>query len=460
MKKITLSLLVFVTSFCGFSQGWIGNSFTSTIYPVNSSGNLTPLNVGIGTNTPQAQFHTTGTLRFGGLTQDNTRSRILSVDDLGNVFWRDASTIGNNGNFWSLTGNAITNPANDFLGTTNNNRLAIRTNNIERMTILPTNGNVGIGNVNPQALLHVSSSIGTMQYPYETFVSERNGDLKLGAYNSSTVVSNTAGGAAIAFGFSGQLVNGSYRGYEIQYGCQSAQPTGSADFWLRFNSLNRNAAGNVVGSNPNELVISNGNVGIALGTIQGAPQLSPVLPTTRLHVNCIGNTGAGANNTGVRLVGLPVVAGQVLTIDPQGNVGVSGRLVGRPSDEIVLDEQVKNLNKLQQQVAELQMQVKALLENLNYATSSKVEQQNTNTLEVVPTPFNSNAKVIYSISDYQQGTILQVIDISGKILKTFPVRESRGQIEIGSLQASSTTVIFNIINQGRLLISKKSISLN
>ncbi|MCW9041297.1 MAG: hypothetical protein OQJ69_01655 [Flavobacteriales bacterium] len=52
------------------------------------------------------------------------------------------------GDAWELTGNAGTNVATNFLGTTDNNSLAFRTNNTERMRILNT-GNVGIGTTNP-----------------------------------------------------------------------------------------------------------------------------------------------------------------------------------------------------------------------------------------------------------------------------------------------------------------------
>ena len=52
------------------------------------------------------------------------------------------------GDAWELTGNAGTNIATNFLGTTDNNSLAFRTNNIERMRILNT-GNVGIGTTTP-----------------------------------------------------------------------------------------------------------------------------------------------------------------------------------------------------------------------------------------------------------------------------------------------------------------------
>lgn len=59
-----------------------------------------------------------------------------------------------NANAWSLTGNAGTNPATNFLGTTDAQPLVIRTNNTEAIRVLTT-GNVGIGTATPGQLLEV-----------------------------------------------------------------------------------------------------------------------------------------------------------------------------------------------------------------------------------------------------------------------------------------------------------------
>jgi len=60
-------------------------------------------------------------------------------------------------NAWNLTGNASTNPATNFLGTTDAQKLVFRTNNIERMTIL-SGGYVGIGETNPSNLFHINGT--------------------------------------------------------------------------------------------------------------------------------------------------------------------------------------------------------------------------------------------------------------------------------------------------------------
>jgi hypothetical protein len=57
---------------------------------------------------------------------------------------------------WELIGNAGTNPANNFLGTTDNQPLAIRINNVESVRATP-GGNVGIGTTLPTQKLTLGS---------------------------------------------------------------------------------------------------------------------------------------------------------------------------------------------------------------------------------------------------------------------------------------------------------------
>lgn len=52
---------------------------------------------------------------------------------------------------WSLTGNAGTAPATNFLGTTDAKPLVLRTNNKERLRIT-TDGKIGIGTKNTNCL--------------------------------------------------------------------------------------------------------------------------------------------------------------------------------------------------------------------------------------------------------------------------------------------------------------------
>ena len=56
---------------------------------------------------------------------------------------------------WQLTGNSSINAASQFVGTTDNRPLILKTNGVERMRV-DSNGNLGIGTGNPSAALHVA----------------------------------------------------------------------------------------------------------------------------------------------------------------------------------------------------------------------------------------------------------------------------------------------------------------
>ncbi|MGN6420026.1 MAG: hypothetical protein ACTHMC_21145 [Pseudobacter sp.] len=119
---------------------------------VNTNGN-----VGIGTSGPLAKFHVIGSVRLESLTNDNTKTYVISSDADGNLFKREASTLGgSSGSSWSLTGSSIS--GTDKFGTTNNAALPIITNGIERMRITAS-GRVGIGTDNPQSELAVNGDI-------------------------------------------------------------------------------------------------------------------------------------------------------------------------------------------------------------------------------------------------------------------------------------------------------------
>jgi hypothetical protein len=116
-------------------------------------------NVGIGTTSPSNLLHIVGSsdpVRVQGLSTDNTIDNILVVDANGVMKIRTATSLsGSLG--WSLTGNGSTNPATNFLGTTDAVDLVVRTNNAERLRIT-SGGNVGIGTTSPSALLDVAGT--------------------------------------------------------------------------------------------------------------------------------------------------------------------------------------------------------------------------------------------------------------------------------------------------------------
>lgn len=119
----------------------------------------------------------------------------------GLYYWNGSRWVafsGTGGFDWSLTGNAGTTPATNFVGTTDSQDLQLRTNNLERITVSAT-GNVGIG-IAPTSKLHIYEATGTT--PTAT-----TGTLVLDH-------GNTGGGSSIVF--PSRVNNGSDYGY-IRY---------------------------------------------------------------------------------------------------------------------------------------------------------------------------------------------------------------------------------------------------
>ncbi len=143
MKKQLLSCFIFLgLSTSVIAQSWHAGS-SSTLYGINSTLSVTPLDIGIGTSSPTAQLHTTDDVRFEGLINDNTAPRIIGSDASGNLSWLNVNTFLSNA--WLTTGNFSTNPLTNYVGTNDAAPLAFRTNNVEQMRINVTDPITGIG---------------------------------------------------------------------------------------------------------------------------------------------------------------------------------------------------------------------------------------------------------------------------------------------------------------------------
>lgn len=117
-------------------------------------------NVGIGTSNPQERLHVAGELRVDGLAGSD--GRVVTASTLGNLVALAPGGLGQvlvqgvagplwqNTTAWELLGNAGTTPATDFIGTTDAQPLAFRTNNVEAMRIT-TDGLVCINGTGPLA---------------------------------------------------------------------------------------------------------------------------------------------------------------------------------------------------------------------------------------------------------------------------------------------------------------------
>jgi hypothetical protein len=135
IKSILSGILVFVTAtamaqvhtqIIGDSVHMRSNTGTTELILENSTKNVNGFLFNKGNG--RTEFRR-------GMTRLNDSICIIGADTL-NLF--------SAGNAWRLTGNAGINPTINFLGTVDNNRLVLKTNNQQRLSILP-DGTVNIG---------------------------------------------------------------------------------------------------------------------------------------------------------------------------------------------------------------------------------------------------------------------------------------------------------------------------
>jgi hypothetical protein len=165
-------------------------------------------------------------------------------------------------NAWSLTGNSGTNPATNFIGTTDAQDWVIKSNNTERMRVL-SNGNVGIANNNPQQQFVINKDFGIGVD--STVVITNIGNVGIG---QPMPTSKLHVGTSDNFNWAGQISNAGGSGYGLLVK-SAAQSSNVPVFEIQNNS-----------QNPILSVRSNENVGIGTSN-----------PSTKLEVS-----GAATNS--------------------------------------------------------------------------------------------------------------------------------------------------------------------
>jgi hypothetical protein len=112
-----------------FQQGLLFNTNFNTRMAVDNNGN-----VGIGTISPVSKLDVSGDLHLSQITAPSpTSDKLYNLG--GNLFWNGTNISSGGGGGWSLTGNAGTNPATNFIGTTDAQPLIIRNSGVESMRI-------------------------------------------------------------------------------------------------------------------------------------------------------------------------------------------------------------------------------------------------------------------------------------------------------------------------------------
>ena len=209
-----------------------------------------------------------------GITQASATSNgYLSSSD-----WNKFNNKSDSSTSWAVKGNAGINPINNFLGTTDNNSIRFRTNNLQRMKIDST-GNVAIGQdvfdaTNPEKFIVNAGATSSVNAMVAT--GSINNYLQINVKNSSNGSNATSDLVATAdngnesSNYIDLGINGSnYSGSAIQTGVANDGYLISAgnDFYLVNSSANKNLlflTGGTGVSNERMRILANGYVGLGV----------------------------------------------------------------------------------------------------------------------------------------------------------------------------------------------------
>lgn len=146
MKKLTFLLIIFSGGFTAQAQ-FVYKIKADSVLITNDSCTAE-------LNLENSTKNVLGFLYNKGKGRTEFRKGLIKFGDSLFTLGTDTVNLTGSGPYWSLTGNAGANYTTKFLGTTDNNHLIIKTNNIERMRIRSDDGNIGIG-TNPVNKLHI-----------------------------------------------------------------------------------------------------------------------------------------------------------------------------------------------------------------------------------------------------------------------------------------------------------------
>lgn len=390
-----------------FGGGFIGtNNLTSLPFRTNNVERMRITengSVGIGTNNPNAQFHTTGSVLFSGLTINPIASRYLVADVFGNVSYKD---IGSINDFWGANGNSSN--STNFIGTINNIPLVFKTNGSERLRISEI-GSVGIGTNNPNAQLHTTGTVRfgglTAQVNASRFVvSDATGNIGFSDVNSLNTFWKSTGNSISGAEFIGTSNN--------------------ADLVFKTNGSERLR------------MSSAGNIGI--GTVA----------TTRLHVNCNSNI-----TTGVRFELLPFGMGTVLVQDFMGNVLNSGIEVS------TLINMVQNKTSETNRIEALENEIKELKELLlKVMPMSNLPIEKKSILyQSYPNPTNGLANIKLFVQENDVNGKCNLYDINNVLLQSHTLNQSGEQVLTIDTQKLNVGVYFYTLEIGGKIVDSKKL---
>lgn len=173
-------------------------------------------NVGMGTTAPSSKLHVVGNIRM--VDGNQATGKVLTSDAFGTATWQNPTETG-----WGLNGNLGTSAATNFMGTTDNQDVVFKRNNIFSGKLGDVNTSFGFDALSLNTIGTLNSAFGTGALHANT-----NGSNNI-ALGSDALSANTFANRNIAIGNSALLnqsfsnSNTSWNTYNIAIGHQALQ---------------------------------------------------------------------------------------------------------------------------------------------------------------------------------------------------------------------------------------------
>ena len=101
--------------------------------------------------------------------------------------------------------------------------------------------------------------------------------------------------------------------------------------------------------------------------------------------------------------------------------------------------------------------VKEELSALKNISVTKSENSKVIMEQNIPNPFSDQTTIRYQLSTGDNAADIMVLDLNGKMIKTYPIVKNTGEITIKSAEIGSGLFIYTLVQNGQSLITKKMI---
>lgn len=290
--------------YCNTGSAWLQtHSNTDLSFATNNGATQMTLqkatgNLGIGVANPTEKLEVSGKTRTTDLQVTNAPSfgKILTSDAVGNATWQNPGSIFG----WGLIGNAGTNPATNFIGTTDDKDIFFKRNNILSGSITDGYTSFGVG-----ALQNISGSFANAAFGEGALSSNISGSWN-SAFGTSAL-KNNLGVVNSAFGAEALMMNlmgrdNTAAGYKALRENTNGEDNTAAGTEAMLN--NKNSSKNVaVGTRAlANQTFNNGGVAfdgnnVAIG-YEALKLNNPTATTNGINNTALGNYALSSNSTG------------------------------------------------------------------------------------------------------------------------------------------------------------------